>query len=461
MDNKITQTALQGFRNRFKGKVITPGEPDYNQARKIFNAMIDKQPGLIAQCHNVEDVLAAVQFGRESGLEISIRGGGHGVAGRCLTDGGIVIDLRPMNSVSVNPDDLTVKVQGGATMSDLDRATEPFGLATTGGRVSTTGVGGYILGGGDGWLARYMGLACDNLISAEIVTADGSVITVSQDNHHDLFWALHGGGGNFGVATSFTLRLHELPVVTAGMFFWSPQEAPRVLSEYRNFMKTAPDNVGGGAVFLTGFDEGFVPEELVGNLTFTIFLFYAGTRQQALEVAAPLLELNPEGQMVQEMPYAEMNCLLDDPPGYRNYWSVEYLNEFPDEAVNKMCSRAGDMIVPSPSQHVIIPQGGAIERGPQGYPLPWRNAPWCVHPFGLWEDPAMDNKARQWAHDVRADLKPWASGDVYLNFVGEEGADRLLAGFGHENYKRLSEVKAKYDPENIFHLNHNIKPKQV
>jgi FAD/FMN-containing dehydrogenase len=343
-------------------------------------------------------------------------------------------------------------------MGHLDRGTQPYGLATTGGRVSTTGVGGFLLGGGNGWLDRKMGLACDNLVSVELVTADGSIVHASGDEHPELFWALHGGGGNFGVATAFTLRLHELSTVTLALLLWSPETAPGILRAYRDYMDRAPDEVGGGFVFVTGPDEEFVPSHLVGNLAALMVVIYAGPEHAARKVAAPLLALEPEGQMIAEMPYAELQCLLDDPPGYRNYWSAEYLATLPNEAVERYCARAADMIVPSPSQHVLFPQGGAIGRGPDDYPISWRHAPWVAHPFGLWTDPADDARGRQWVHDVRADFRPWASGDVYLNFIGDEGTDRVVAGFGPENYARLARVKKEYDPDNVFHLNHNIKP---
>ena len=455
---QIDATALDGFRREFTGDVTVPDDPGYDGARTLFNAMIDRRPGVIAQCRGVDDVKRAIRFGREQGLEIAVRGGGHGVAGRALVDGGLVIDLRGMNSVSVDTDTGTATVAGGATMSDLDRATEPHGLATTGGRVSTTGVGGYTLGGGEGWLARKMGLACDNLLAVELVTADGDVVHASDADHPELFWALHGGGGNFGVATSLTFRLHELGDVTTMLLFWPPEAGPEVLCAYRDFMETAPDEVGGAMVYVTGPDEPFVPRHLVDKLALLGLVIYTGPEAEAREVSAPLLALGHEGEHIEEMPYADLQCLLDDPPGYRNYWSAAYLAAVPDEALERFCARAHDMIVPSPSQHVLIPQGGAIARGNADYPVPWRLAPWCAHPFGLWENAADDERGKKWAQGIRDDLTPWASGAVYLNFIGDEGEDRVKAGFGPDNYARLARVKAQYDPDNVCHLNHNIKP---
>lgn len=414
MTIQTEQVALDELRTGFMGDIIVPADPAYDEARTIFNAMIDRRPAIIAQCAGVADVVRAVRFGRKLGLEIAVRGGGHSVAGKSLTEGGLVIDLRRMNAVSVNPEARTATVGGGATMGDLDGATQRYGLATTGGRVSTTGVGGYTLGGGDGWLSRKMGLACDNLLSVELVTAEGSVVHASSRENPELFRALHGGGGNFGVATSFTFRLHELSSVTAALLLWRPEAGPEILRAYRDFMESASDEVGGGLLFLTGPREAFVPQHLVGRLALAVLVVYAGPEAETRKAAAAMLALGHEGELIAEMPSA--------------------------------------------SQHVLFPQGGAVGRGPTDYPIPWRQAPWVVHPFGLWTDPADDERARRWARDIRADLNPWSSGAVYLNFIGDEGTDRVTAGFGRENYPRLAKVKAQYDPDNVFHLNHNIKP---
>lgn len=268
----LNDVALKELSDGFTGAIITPDDPTYDEARKIFNAMIDRRPSIIAQCACVDDVVRSIHVARHHGLEIAVRGGGHGVAGKALTEGGLVIDLRQMCSVSVNPSARTVTVGGGATMSHLDRGTEPYGLATTGGRASTTGVGGYILGGGSGWLDRKFGLACDNLLSVELVTASGDVIHASENEHPELFWALHGGGGNFGVATSFTLRLYELPSVTVMLLVWPPEAGVDVLRTYRDFMESAPDEIGGGALFVTGPEEEFVPESLVGRLSLVVLI---------------------------------------------------------------------------------------------------------------------------------------------------------------------------------------------
>ncbi|WP_431781854.1 FAD-binding oxidoreductase [Streptomyces chumphonensis] len=454
----VAGAAVDDLRTTLSGDVLVPDDPPYDEARALFNGMIDRRPALIVQCATPADVAEALRFGRRLGLRIAVRGGGHGVAGKALVDGGLVIDLRPMHDVTVDPEARTARVGGGATMGHLDRAAEPYDLATTGGRVSTTGVGGFLLGGGTGWLDRKFGLASDNLLSVDLVTADGERLTASEDEHPELFWALHGGGGNFGVATSFTLRLHPLPVVTVMLLLWGPERGPEVVRTYRDLMETAPDDVCGGVIYLTAPPEPFVPDGLVDRLACGVLVVYTGREAAAREAAAPLLGLRPEGRMIAEMSNADLECLLDDPPGYRNYWSAEHLDALPDEAVDRYCARADDMLVPSPTQHALFPQGGAAGRSTADHPLPWRHARWAVHPFCLWEDPADDERSRRWARAVREDVRPWASGAVYLNFIGEEGKDRVVAGLGEDNHRRLAEVKARYDPENVFRLNHNIEP---
>ncbi|SCK58934.1 FAD-binding oxidoreductase [Streptomyces sp. WMMB 322] len=453
----LHDSALNDLRRKFTGEVLTPDDPAYEETRPVFNAMIDRSPAVIALPRNEAEVARALAYGRTEGLQIAVRGGGHSVAGNSISDG-LVVDLRHMNSVTVDPGARTVRVGGGATMADLDGATQPYGLATTGGRVSTTGVGGFVLGGGSGWLEREFGLACDNLLAVELVTADGELVRATGHNNRELFWALHGGGGNFGVATSMTLRLHPLPALTAALLMWPAAAGPEVVRAYRDFMEAAPDQAGGGLIYLTGGEEPPVPEDLVGKLACASLITYTGREAEARDVMAPMLGLGHTGELIGQMPYAQVQRMLDDPPGYRNYWSAEHLDAFPDEAVDLFCARAHDMVVPSPSQHVLFPQGGAVARGAELYPLPWRSAPWTVHPFGLWEDPADDARAKEWARGLREDLRPWTSGAVYLNFIGQEGRDRVVAGFGPENYRRLAAVKAQYDPENVFRLNHNITP---
>lgn len=447
------------LRASFGGTVLVPGEGGYEDARTIFNAMIDRRPAVIAQCVSVGDVVAALSHARERDLEVAVRSGGHSVAGAGVVDGGLVIDMRHMNSVEVDPDARTATVAGGAVWADVDQATQPHNLMTPGGRVSTTGVAGLALGGGSGWLERKFGLTCDNLVSVTLVTADRETVRASEDENPELFWALHGGGGNFGVATELVFRLHELPASTFGLLLWPAEQGPGVLSAYRDLIDSgAPKELGGGLGFLTGPPEEFVPEHLQGTLCAGVVLVFAGTEEEARKVMAPILELRPEAELVAEMPYAELQCAIDDPPGYRNYWSAEHLTGLPDPAIELFCARADEMICPSPSQYLAVPWGEAVTSGAGDWPLPHRVAKWVVHPFGLWEDPDDDERGIEWAKQACEEMKPYSTGSVYLNFIGDEGEERVVAGYGRENYERLAKVKSEYDPANVFHLHHAIRP---
>jgi FAD/FMN-containing dehydrogenase len=450
--------ALAALRADLAGDVLAPGDPGYDEARTVFNAMIDRRPAVIAQCANEADVIRAVRFGRDLDLRIAVRGGGHSVAGMALNDGGLVIDLRRMHEVTVHPGSQSVRIAGGATMSHLDRATQPYDLATTGGRVSTTGVGGFVLGGGNGWLDRSFGLAVDNLLGVELVTADGAAVRATAQENPELFWALHGGGGNFGVATALTLKLHELPEFSIAMIMYRSDNGPDVVRTYREVIETSPQEAGGGVIYLTGPPEEFIPEHLVGELLCGALVAYAGGEEDLRKLAQPLLALPHEAEIIAALPYADFQCMLDNPPGLRNYWSAEFLTGLPDALVDVTCALGNSLPVPTGTQHALFPQGGAIASGPTGFPVPYRDAPWVVHPFGIWEDPADDERCVRWVKSVRADVQPWSTGAVYLNFIGNEGADRIVAGFGAENLRRLAAVKQEYDPDNIFRFNHNIAP---
>ncbi|KKD09508.1 FAD-binding oxidoreductase [Streptomyces sp. WM6386] len=450
--------ALTALREDLVGDVFAPGDPGYDEARTVFNAMIDRRPAVIAQCVDETDVVRAVRFGRDLDLPIAVRGGGHSVAGSALNDGGLVVDLRHMRAVGVDPATEAVRIAGGATMSDLDRACEPHGLATTGGRASTTGVGGFVLGGGSGWLDRWCGLAVDNLLGVELVTADGSKVHASADENPELFWALHGGGGNFGIATALTLKLHEMPEFSIALLLYLPEHGPEVARTYRDLIAVAPDEASGGVIYLTGPPEEFCPPQLQGTLLCGALLTYAGPEADMRKLAEPLLALPHEAEIVGAMPYADVQCMLDDPPGMRNCWSAEYLTGAPDDFLDVFCSRARSMPVPTGSIHVLFPLGGAISAGPHEYPVPYRDAPWAVHPFAMWEDPSDDERVVQWVRDVRTDAQPWSTGAVYLNFIGDEGTERVVAGLGPENARRLAEVKREFDPDNVFRFNHNIRP---
>ncbi|MBC2903251.1 FAD-binding oxidoreductase [Streptomyces cupreus] len=450
--------ALAALREDLSGDVFAPGDLGYDEARVVFNAMIDRRPAVIAQCVDEADVVRSVRFARDLDLNIAVRGGGHSVAGMAVNDGGLVIDLRHLRAVIVDPAAEAVRVAGGSTMSDLDHATQVYGLATTGGRASTTGVGGFVLGGGTGWLDRCFGLAVDNLLAVELVTADGRQVHASADENPELFWALHGGGGNFGVATSLTLKLYELPEFAIAFLLYLPEHGREVVRTFRDLIAVAPNEASGGVLYVTGPPEEFCPPHLQGTLLCGALLTYAGSEADMREVAEPLLALPHEAATVGAMPYVDVQCMLDDPPGCRNYWSAEYLTGLPDDYVEVFCAGAESMPVPSGTMHVLFPQGGAIADGPHEFPVPYRDAPWVTHPFGLWEDPADDEHGIQWVRDVRAGARPWSTGAVYLNFIGAEGPERVIAGVGATNYRHMEEIKRKWDPDNVFRFNHNIRP---
>jgi FAD/FMN-containing dehydrogenase len=292
----------------------------------------------------------------------------------------------------------------------------------------------------------------------ERLTAAAPTVRATAQQNPELFWALHGGGGNFGVATALTLRLHELPSFAIALLLYLPAHGPDVVRVFREVLQTGPQEAGGAVIYLTGPPEEFVPGHLVGKLTCGVLLTYAGTEDDMRKVAEPLLALPHEGEIVGAMPYADVQCMLDDPPGMRNYWSAEYLTGLPDDVVDVYCALADSMPVPTGTQHVLFPQGGAIAAGPAEFPVPYRQAPWAVHPFGIWEEPVDDERGVQWVRDVRANVRPWSTGATYLNFIGEEGTDRVVAGLGAENTRRLARVKDAYDPDNVFRFNHTITP---
>lgn len=455
----LSEAALRELRAAMHGRVVLPGEDGYDEARTLYNAMIDRRPALFAQCASPDDVAKALRFGREHELPIAVRAGGHSVAGVSVCDDGLVIDVRPMDEIVVDPDARTVRVGAGCRWAAVDAATQAHGLATTGGRVSTTGVAGLTLGGGSGWLERKHGLACDNLVAVELVTPDGEFVRASDDEHQDLFWALHGGGGNFGVATAFEFRLHPVgPEVFALLTFHRADRGREALAVFRDYMQSAPDEVGTALGYLTGPPEDFLPPELHGEQLIVLAGIYAGPVQEGEEMLAPLREFaQPAADSSGPMPYAEFQCTLDDPPGYRNYWTAEYLAEVSDAALDVITEHS-ELTPPGPSQSFIVPWGGALARADaDATPLRGRDAAWVVHPFGLWEKAADDEANVAWGRAFRDAVKPFATGGVYLNFIGDEGEERVRAAYG-DHYPRLAAVKARYDPDNVLRGNQNIKP---
>ncbi|MGW3207115.1 FAD-binding protein [Streptomyces sp. NPDC001135] len=434
-------TALAALRADLTGDVFAPGDPGYDDTRVVSNAMIDARPAVIAQCVDAADVVRAVRFARELDLHIAVRGGGYGLAG-ARVDGALVVDLRRMHGVTVDPAAEAVRVEGGATTGDLDRATRPYGLAATGAPAPATGVGGFVLGGGTGRLDRAFGLAVDDLIGVELVTADAERVHANADDDPELFWALHGGGGNFGVATALTLGLHELPEFSVALLLYPPECGPDVVRAFRELVRTGPDEVSGAVMYLAR------DRVLCGAL-----LTYAGGEAGLRALAGPLLALPHTAELTGAGAQRPLYS-----PGPRAHWSAECLTDLPDELVDVFCARAQAMPVPGGFRHILLPLGGAVVTGPADYPVPYREAPWLVHPFARWTDPADDERALARVRDACADVRPWRTGAVCLDLIGDEGPDRVRAGFGAGNLLRLEKVKRRYDPDNVFRFNHNIKP---
>jgi FAD/FMN-containing dehydrogenase len=445
----------------FTGRLIHPDDGDYDDARRVFNGMIDRRPALIARCAKANDVVAAVNLARSERLPLSVYGGGHGVTGAAVCDAGICVDLRDMHTVAVEPDRRVARVEAGATWGEFDAATQEHGLAVTGGRVSTTGVAGLALGSGSGWLERAFGFVCDNLIEAEVVTADGRIVTASETENPDLFWGLRGGGGNFGIVTAFHLRVHPLgPIVLGGMLMHMAEHAREVLRAYRDFMSSAPDQVGTGLAFVTAPPEEFVPEPVRGQPVVGIVCCYAGSVDEGEAALKPLRELGPGLDLVGPMPYVAVQQLLDpaNPKGMQNYWTADFYEDMPDKAVDVLVEFGTRPVSPL-TQIIVVPGGGAIARVDEdATAFGQRNAPWNVHYLSMWPDPADTERNISYTREFADAMKPWSTGRAYLNFLGDEGLARVEAAFGPEKFARLQALKDAWDPENLFRMNQNIPP---
>jgi FAD/FMN-containing dehydrogenase len=453
---------VSALRQGFAGELVVDGDESFDALRSVFNGMIDRRPAVIARCTSVDDVRAAVSFAREQSLPLSVYGGGHAVTGHAVCEDGVCVDLRLMNRVTVDPDARVGRVQGGALWRDVDAATQEHGLAVTGGRMSDTGVGGLALGSGSGWLERKLGLTCDSLRSVEIVTADGTVQTASESQNPELFWGTRGGGGNFGVVTEFEFDLHPMgPQLLGGMLMYPAPMARDVLRNFREVMANAPDELCAGAALISAPPEEFVPEPVRGQPVLGVVACYAGPLEDAEEGLRPLREFGPPAMdMVQPVPYVVVQQLIDGSvsKGLRNYWTADFLAELPDEAIDIVCE--GHLSRPSPiTQILVIPGGGAISRVPdEAMAFGQRSAPFNLHILGLWDDEGDDAENIAWTRELGARIKPYTTGRAYLNFIGEEGEDRVRAAFGPETYARLQALKDRYDPQNLFRLNQNIKP---
>jgi FAD/FMN-containing dehydrogenase len=457
----VSSEAFDGFVASFRGEVVTADSPDYDDVRSIWNAMIDKRPAIIARCTGTADVITAVNFARDNGLLTAVRGGGHNIAGSALCEGGFLIDQSALKSVHVNPRAKTAWVSPGATLGDVDHETQAFGLATSTGINSTTGIAGLTLGGGFGWLTRKYGMTVDNLISAEVVTADGQVVIASEDENADLFWGIRGGGGNFGVVTQFQYRLHEVgPEVMSGMVCFPYEDSKKVLEQWRDFVATAPDELSVWVVTRKAPPLPFIAEEWHGKEMIALATLYTGDVEEGAAAVEPLKSFaTPIGEMLLALPFVGFQAVFDPllTPGARNYWKSHDFTELNDGAIDTVIEYAGKL--PSDQCEIFIAQlGGAMGRVPtDATAYPHRGTNFVLNVHGRWDDAADDENCIGWAREFFNASAPHASGSVYVNFMTEDEEDRVKAAYG-PNFDRLVELKNKYDPTNLFRLNHNIKP---
>jgi FAD/FMN-containing dehydrogenase len=460
---ELQDAAVDAFRARLRGELIGPGDSAYDTARRVHNGMIDRRPRLIARCRDVADVIAAVDFGRETGLPIAIRGGGHSAPGLGSVDDGLVIDLSPMKGIHVDATARTVRVETGCTWGDVDHATHAFGLATPSGFVSTTGVGGLTLGGGIGHLSRRFGLTIDSLLSADLVLADATVVTASPDEHPDLFWAIRGGGGNFGVVTSFLFRLHPVDVVYAGPMLWPIERAADVLRWYRAFLPQAPEDLGGFFAFLNVPPGPPFPEELWTKTVCGVVWCSTGPLDEAEARFAPIRATAALGppivDLVGPLPFPALQSLFDPllPAGIQSYWRADFVAELTDEAIERHVEHGSNLPTLLSTMH-LYPMDGAVRRvGRNETAFSYRDAAWLETIVGFDMDPANADLIRDWAVAYWDALHPLSEAGAYVNFMMDEGSDRIRATY-RDNYERLVTVKTRYDPRNLFRINQNIKP---
>jgi FAD/FMN-containing dehydrogenase len=452
----IKPSAVQDFKASLRGLLLQPGEAGYDDARKVWNGMIDKRPSLIACCSGADDVINSVNFARAEDLVVAVRGGGHNISGNAVCDGGLMINLSRMNSVRVDPVHRTARAETGTTWADFDRETQAVGLATTGGQVSATGIAGLTLGGGWGYLARQHGLASDNLISADVVTADGRRVTASATDHPDLFWGLRGGGGNFGVVTSMEYQLHPVGTVLAGLVAYPFNKAKEVLRLFRDLTVEAPDELASGVVLIS------LPD---GTPIIGIPLCYNGPIEEGERVVKPLRAFRPILlDQIGPIPYTAAQKLIDGfyPSGLQNYWKSSFLKEINDGVIDTMeayCAKRPTSMCHGLIEHQL---GGAVSRiDRDATAFNFRDVEYSFMSIGQAADPADRESITRWASDFWNAMQPYSTGGVYVNYLGreaDEGADRIKAAYGPTKYSRLSALKKKYDPTNLFRLNQNIKP---
>src|SRR5512134_964213 len=456
-------TDLERLRDSIRGPVVAPDDEGYDAARAIWNGAIDRRPAWIARCTGVTDVVATVRFARERDLPVAVRSGGHGVGGHALCDGGLVIDLSPMKGIRVDPAACTARAEAGVLWGELDRETQLHGLATVGGIVTHTGIAGLTLGGGIGWLMRKHGATVDNLLCADVVTAQGEIVTASEEENPDLFWAIRGGGGNFGIVTSFAYRLHPVgPIVLAGQVFHPLEEAPEVLRFYRELIAAAPDELTTIFDLSVAPPAPFLPEEVHGKPIVMVGACYAGSPDEGAEVVRPLKQFGRSiVDLLEPKPYTALQSMFDPlvPHGWHRYWKSVELPPLTDDAIDTLVERSSALTSPK-SYCIVFQLGGALARVGEGETaFSQRYAAHNVNINAVWteDDPEADRHIT-WARDFFDAMQPHAGDHVYLNFLGEEGANRVRQAYGARSYKRLVELKRAYDPTNFFRLNQNIEP---
>lgn len=463
-ESVLDPAAVESLRERFRGELITPDDSRYDEARMVFNTMVDRRPALIARCAGVADVIESVKFARAGGLLVSVRGGGHNVTGSAVCDGGLVIDLSGLKGLHIDPVARTIRGEPGLTWAEVNHDLQAFGLGASGGYVSTTGVSGLTLGGGLGWLARKHGLACDSLRSADLVTADGELVRASATENAELFWGLRGGGGNFGIVTSFEFDVHPVGVVLAGLIAHPVASAKDLLGLFRDFVETAPDELTSGVLLLSAPQAPFVPEPAWGTPLVAFGFVYAGSPESGEEVVRPMREFGtPLLEIVDAMPFSAAQVMADGlggwSPGFQQYWKSSFLTGLPEGAIDTIVSHVAT--VPSPQTIVVVDHngGGAIARvQPEETAFPHRNWTFNFLITSAWSESEDAEENIAWTRKFWDAMQPFTGDAVYVNYLGAEGEEGVRHAYGAATYERLAALKRKYDPENFFRLNQNISP---
>ena len=456
----LAQQSINEFRTHLRGELIQPGDATYDEARKVYNAMIDKRPALIAYCLDVADVMSAVNFGRDNHLTVAIRGGGHNGPGLGTCDDGLVIDLSRMRGIHVDPANKTVRVEGGCVWADVDHATHPFGLAVPSGFISTTGVGGLALGGGIGYLARQYGLTIDNLLGVDMVLADGRFVTANVEENADLFWAVRGGGGNFGVVTSFLFKGRPVHTVYGGPMFWPLEKAANLIDFWQDFILNAPDEMNGWFAFVTVPPAAPFPEAYHLQKMCAIVWCYTGAPETAEAAFKPIRQFDPPAiDFAGPIPFPALQSMFDGlyPAGLQWYWRTDFFNGYDNKAIDLHTKYGAQLPTMQSTMHIYPINGAAGRVGPQDTAWGYRQTKFSQVIVGVDPDPQNNGRMIEWAKDYWLAMHPYSAGGGYVNMIMDEGEERVKAAYG-DNYARLAQVKAKYDPHNFFHVNQNIKP---